>query len=542
MKLPNNSQSLWLATSDGTNFPALHADLTVDVAIVGAGITGLTAATLLKNAGLSVAVIEAERVAEGVSGFTTAHITEALDRSCRQLIEDMGEDNARLAAESGRVALSQIAAFVRKEEIDCDFTRVRGFQYTEDPDTMPELEAEHEAAASLGSKVTLTREVPLPFKVVGALRFDGQAQFHPRHYLHPLALAIPGKGSHVFERTRVVEVEDGEPCRVVTSEGTVTARHVILATHAPFNNALLQTKVASYRSYVLALRLMDGEVAPLGLFWDTEDPYHYIRSHASDGGPLLIVGGEDHKTGKDEDTTERFETLLAFAAARFKVASVQYRWSAQVIEPVDGLPFIGRESGSEHVYVATGFSGTGITFGTLAGMINTDLILDRKNPYQDLYDPSRFKAKASIVDYVKENVDFPVHLVKDRLKGAEATSLAEVAKGEGKIVELGGEKTAVYRDERGLLHAVSPVCTHMGCLVGFNNAEKTWDCPCHGSRFDKDGKVLNGPAVTPLESRRNDAVVRDRTPAEALKSKGGKRSARPGAKRAATLAPTNSIG
>ena len=528
MKLPNNSQSLWLATSLGTNFPTLRANLTVDVAIVGAGITGLTAATLLKKAGLSVAVIEAEGVAEGVSGLTTAHLTEALDRSCRQLIKDMGEDNARLAAESARVALARVGAFVDEAGLDCDFARLPGFRYTEDPEEMPELEAELEAAAVLGSEVTLTRDVPLPFKVAGALRFDGQAQFHPRGYLLPLALAIPGNGSRVFEHTRVTEVEDGKPCRVVTSQGTVTARHVILATHAPFNNVLLQTKVASYRSYVLALRLMAGEEPPVGLFWDTEDPYHYIRSHASDGGPLLIVGGEDHKTGKDDDTTERFETLLAFAAARFKVASVQYRWSAQVIEPVDGLPFIGRDPGSEHVYVATGYSGTGMTFGTLAAMINTDLILDRKNPYQDLYDPGRFKAQASIVDYVKENVDFPVHLVTDRLKGAEATSLAEVAKGEGKIVELAGEKTAVYRDDRGLLHAVSPVCTHMGCLVGFNNAEKTWDCPCHGSRFDKDGKVLNGPAVTPLASRRDEAIVRDQAPSEALAGGRAKRSPRAG--------------
>ncbi len=512
MKLPNNSQSLWIATAKGKTFPALQADRTVDVAIVGAGITGLTAATLLKKAGLSVAVIEADGVAEGVSGFTTAHITEALDRSCGQLIKDFGEDNARLAAESGRVALARIAGFVREEGIACDFARVPAFQYTEDAETVSELAAERKAAASIGSKVTLTRTVPLPFKVAGALRFDRQAQLHPRRYLLPLALAIPGNGSHVFERTRVVEVEDGEPCRVVTAQGTVSARHVIVATHAPFENILLQTKIASYRSYVLALRLKDGEEPPLGLFWDTEDPYHYIRSQASDRGPLLIVGGEDHKTGQDEDTTERFEALLAFAAARFKVASVQYRWSAQVIEPMNGLPFIGRDPGSAHVYVATGYSGTGMTLGTLAAMINTDLILGRKNPYQDLYDPNRFKAKASIVDFVKENVDYPVQLVKDRLKAVETTSLADVAKGEGKIVDLAGEKTAVYRDEHGLLHAVSPVCTHMGCLVGFNNAEKTWDCPCHGSRFDKDGKVLNGPAVTPLECRRDDAVVRDQTP------------------------------
>ncbi len=264
----------------------------MDVAIVGGGITGLTAATLLRKAGLTVVVLEADSVAEGVSGFTTAHLTEALDRTCGQLIKDFGQEKARLAQESAAAALSRIADFVREEGIDCDFLRVPGFQYTEDVNEMPGLEAELEAAVSLGSTLALTRDVPLPFKVAGALRFDDQAQFHPRRYLMALALGIPGHGSHVFERTRVLEVEDGEPCRVVTTQGTVTARHVIVATHAPFNNVLLQTKVASYRSYVLALRLQPGEEPPLGLFWDTDDPYHYIRSQATEAGSLLIVGAK----------------------------------------------------------------------------------------------------------------------------------------------------------------------------------------------------------------------------------------------------------
>jgi Rieske Fe-S protein len=300
----------------------------------------------------------------------------------------------------------------------------------------------------------------------------------------------------------------------VTGQGHVIARDVIVATHAPFKNVLLQTKIAAYRSYVLALRLKDGVEPPDGLFWDTADPYHYIRGQATDAGNLLIVGGEDHKTGQEDDTLARFEALLAFTAERFKVASVQYRWSSQVIEPVDGLPSIGRDPGSNHVYVATGYSGTGMTFGTLAGMIHSDLILGRANPYQDLYDPKRLMATASIIELVKENVDYPVHLVKDRLKAtaSASSSLAELRKGEGRILELAGEKTAVYRDDQGLLHAVSPVCTHLGCLVGFNKAEKTWDCPCHGSRFDKDGKVLDGPALKPLESRKSEAVIRDATP------------------------------
>ena len=516
MKLPNSSKSLWIETHKGGRFPSLESDLTVDVAVVGGGITGLTAATLLKRAGLSVAVIEAERVAEGVSGATTAHLTEAFDRSYLDLIADFGEDGARRAAESGRAALLQIVAFVREQRIDCDFSRLPAFQYTEDPHVVPEFEAERAAAARIGVKLTLTREVPLPFKVAGALRFDNQAQFHPRRYLLPLALAIPGGGSHVFEETRVADIEDATPCRVVTETATLTARDVIVATHVPFQSLVLQTKVAQYRSYVLALRMKSGAVPPTGLFWDTEDPYHYIRSQTTDKGPLLLVGGEDHKTGQEQDTLGCFEALLDFASRHFRVTSVAYRWSAQVLEPVDGLPSIGRDLGSQHVYVATGYSGTGMTLGTLAGMLNSDLILGRENPCKDLYDPNRFKPAASIVDYVKENLSFPVHLVADRLKSPGAASLAEVARGEGKIVEIAGEKTAVFRDEHGLLHAVSPVCTHMGCLVAFNDAEKTWDCPCHGSRFDKDGKVFDGPATRPLESRRDTAVVHDQTPAEVV--------------------------
>jgi glycine/D-amino acid oxidase-like deaminating enzyme/nitrite reductase/ring-hydroxylating ferredoxin subunit len=516
MKVPNSSKSLWIATEAGSRFPSLKSDLAVDVAIVGGGITGLTAATLLKRAGLSVAVIEAERVAEGVSGHTTAHLTEAFDRSYEDLIIDFGEDGARRAAESGRAALVRIAGFVREESIDCDFTRLPAFQYTEDARMLAEFEAERAAAARIGVKLSLTHNVPLPFPVAGALRLDNQAQFHVRRYLLPLALAIPGGGSHVFEQTRVVDVEDGTPCRVMTETATVTARDVIVATHVPLDSLLLQAKIASYRSYVLALRLKSGAVAPAGLFWDTENPYHYIRSQATDKGPLLLVGGEDHKTGQEEDTVGCFEALVDFASHRFPVTSVAYRWSAQVIEPVDGLPFIGPDLASRHVYVATGFSGTGMTLGTLAGMMNSDLILGRENPWTDLYDANRFKPAASIVDFVKENLDFPFHLVADRLKSPDALSLAEVAKGEGKIVEIDGENTAVFRDEHGLLHAVSPVCTHMGCLVAWSAAEKTWDCPCHGSRFDKDGKVLNGPAANALESRKDEAVVHDQTPAETV--------------------------
>jgi Rieske Fe-S protein len=317
-----------------------------------------------------------------------------------------------------------------------------------------------------------------------------------RQYLLPLLKAIPGAGSQVFEGTRVTDVHDGEPCRVETETGVITAGDVVVATHVPLNKFFIQTKLAHYRSYVLACRI--GDPVPDGLFWDDDDPYHYIRAQGAEAGTLLIVGGEDHKTGQEDDTEARFRSLLEYARAHFDVRSVAYRWSAQVVEPVDGLPFIGRNSLASHVFVGTGYSGTGMTFGTLAAMITSDLILGRENPWARLFDATRVKPIAAAREFVGENVDFPAHLVGDRLKKAERDSLAAVGRGEGKLVEVRGKKVAAYRDGSGVVHALDPVCTHLGCLVQFNDAEKSWDCPCHGSRFDTRGDVINGPAVKPL--------------------------------------------
>jgi glycine/D-amino acid oxidase-like deaminating enzyme/nitrite reductase/ring-hydroxylating ferredoxin subunit len=495
-KLPAASRSLWIADTRYPRFPALKGDLQVDVAVVGAGITGLTAATLLKAAGRTVAVVEAQRVAEGVTGYTTAHLTEVVDATFETLLSHFGEEGARLAVEAARASLDRIAGFVREGGIECDFRRVPGFYYTEDPARVEDVRKEHEAALRLGLPATFTEDVPLPFPVAAGIRLDDQARFHVRRYLLPLLKAIPGGGSHVFEGTRVLDVDDGEPCRVQTERGTINARDVVVATHVPLNRFFIQTKLAHYRSYVLACRT-SGPV-PDGLFWDDEDPYHYLRAQEVEGGTLLIVGGEDHKTGQEEDTEARFQSLLDYARARFDVRAVAYRWSAQVVEPVDGLAFVGRNALSSHVYVGTGFSGTGMTFGTLAAMISTDLILGRANPWADLFDATRVKPIAAAREYVRENVDFPARFVGDRLKKAEGDSYADLEPGEGKIVEVRGKKVAAYRDESGVVHSLDPVCTHLACLVRFNDAEKSWDCPCHGSRFDTRGAVINGPAVKPL--------------------------------------------
>ena len=490
LDVPARSQSLWIATSSQPRRPRLEGDLEVDVAIVGGGITGITAALLLQRAGKRVCVLEARRVAEGVTGHTTAHVTEAIDARYATLERRFGRDGARLAAQASRAAIDFIEAHATK---DCGFEKLPGWLFTERDDDLEELHQEYEAAKRAGLPVTMTDEVPLPFATRAAVVFPNQAQIHPRAYLLPLIDEIERGGGLIFEETRVVAIEGGDPCLVRTNQGNVRAAFVVEATHAPLNRVFLQTKIGSRRSYVLGAVV--AQQALHGLFWDTDDPYHYLRS----AGDVLLVGGEDHKTGNEDDTFACYERLASYLAARFGVRELRHRWSAQVIEPVDGLPFIGRNSMSKRVFVATGFSGTGITFGTLAAMILSDEILGRTNPWGELLSATRVKPIAAFTDYVTENVDFPLHFVKDRLTAAEVRRVDDIERGQGKLVRVHGRKLAVYRDDRGELHALSPVCPHLGCHVTFNDAERTWDCPCHGSRFTPDGRVVNGPATGNLK-------------------------------------------
>jgi len=497
-QLPAASESLWIDTRPYPRFPAEPLPPAIDVVVVGGGITGLTAAVLLKAAGKTVAVLEGLRVAEGVTGHTSAHLTQVIDCSFQTLLAHFGAEAGRRAAEGARASLDTIERFVSARGIECGFRRVPGFYYTERDENVGDVRQELEAARRLGYDVSFTTEVPLPFPVKAALRFENQARFHVREYLLPLLQAIPGDGSFVFEDTRVVDIEDGSPCVVKTEMGEIVAADVLMATHVPLNRLWLQTKLAHYRSYVLGCRVL-AEVED-ALYWDDDDPYHYTRLAQLDGKPLLIVGGEDHKVGQEEDTEARFVALLDYAHERFGVREVAYRWSAQVAEPVDGLPYLGRNSASSHVYVGTGYSGTGLSFGTLAAMVTSDLILGRENPWADVFDATRIKPLAAAREFVAENVDFPAHLLGDRLKAPSRGSLEDIAPGEGKLLELDGKRRAVYRDEKGSLSILDPVCPHLGCVVAFNTAEKSWDCPCHGSRFDTTGAVMDGPALTGLKA------------------------------------------
>lgn len=494
----SNTRPIWSDTSAIPKQPEMTGQVSVDVCVIGAGITGLTAADLLKRAGKTVAVIDLGRIGSGETSHTTAHITEVFDLDYRDLLSKFGLEGAQLAAQAMRRAIERIERNVTEHGIACDFERVPGFRFAEKRDDADSFESEAEAAFKVGVPTELVHEAPLPFPTARALRFDHQAQFHPIRYLDGLARGIPGRGSYIFEETRMLDVEEGEPCRVVTDRGTIIADDVFVAANVPSTNRFfLHTKIAAYRTYAIAARVRRG-FQTKGLFWDTQDPYHYIRSFDLNGVPYAIIGGEDHKTGQDVHTGAHFGRLEQWADERFGIENVTHRWSGQVIEPVDGLPYIGRNPHSDHVFVATGFSGTGMTCGTLSAMIVSDLITGVQNPWVELFDAGRVKPLASMKAYLTENIDFPSHLITDRLSPAQSDHVARLRENGGALVRIGAKKVAAYRDPQGELHLMSPVCPHLGCYVGWNEAEKSWDCPCHGSRFDPCGKLLNGPAVSDL--------------------------------------------
>jgi glycine/D-amino acid oxidase-like deaminating enzyme/nitrite reductase/ring-hydroxylating ferredoxin subunit len=513
------TEPLWVATAQGRPFPRLESEIEVDVAIVGGGITGLTAAELLSSAGRRVAVLAARAIARGESGSTTAHLTAYPDAGLAKLIARFGSEETAQVWRAGAAAIRHIEETAARYGVECGFRRLPGHRYSEGERGLRELEEELEASRRIGAPARWLDEPPFP-RARAALRFEDQGQFHPRRYLLALADAVARRGSEVFEETRTLEVEDDESAPVVTTaHGRVRARDVIVAANVPINNRVwLQTKIAHYRTYALAVCTAgDGDDTPgEGLWWDDQDPYHYVRRHREGDVSYLIAGGEDHRTGQDADTSARFEKLLAWTEERFPVASVEHLWSGQIVEPVDGLPYIGRNSFSDHVWEATGFSGNGMTFGTLAGVLLAERILGREpGPWDDLFDATRITPLASGWSYVEENVAFPVRFIGDRLK-SEPTELADLARGDGSLFVIAGRKVAVHRDLAGELHALSPVCTHLRCLVEFNRAEKSWDCPCHGSRYDITGEVLNGPATRGLDKIRlvsqNEQFLRNLRP------------------------------
>ncbi len=511
--------SVWHETTPG--IPAdQQSREQCEVCVIGAGIAGLTTAYLLRREGRDVQLIDAYGVGAGETGRTTAHLTAVLDDRFATLEKLFGADGARLAADSHRAAIDLIERLVREEQIDCDFARVEGILFCTAADQKDLLEREAEAARKAGFEdlvETSALSIPgLSFRG-RALRFPRQAMFHVGRYLHGLARAFTARGGHIETGVQAVAVEEGEIARVKLDNGReIRARHVVVATNTPFvDRVKMHTKQAAYRTYVVGFPMPAGSF-PACLLWDLEDPYHYVRVVRNvDAGDVLIVGGEDHKTGQDEGPARRFARLIEWARANFPVlGDAKYRWAGQVMEPIDGLAFIGRNPGDDNIYVVTGDSGNGMTHGTLGAMLISDLIQGRANPWVELYDPAR-KTLQAAGSFIDENANVLGHLVGDWIAGGEVKERRDIPLGSGAIVREGMSLLAVYRDDDGRFHELSAACTHLGCVVQWNDVERSWDCPCHGSRFaPADGAVLNGPAAKPLE--RHDTHDADAIPAQPL--------------------------
>ena len=487
----------WMEHPVGGTFPALDQDVSTQVCVIGAGIAGLTAAYLLAMKGRRVVVVDLGAVGGGETSRTTAHIVTAIDDRYERIATWRGEEAARLAAESQLAAIEMIVRNVAEERIDCELTRVDGYLFAPPGESSDELEKELEAARAAGlSDVALVDRAPLPsFDTGRALRFPRQAQFHPLMYLESLTGAIVREGGRIYSHTRIEEI-DSDGLVATTAEGRkIRAEDIVIATNAPiFGPASNDVMQAPYRTFVIAADVPSGAV-PAALYWDTAWPYHYVRLQqgADRASELLVVGGEDHKTGQADDAEDRWSRLESWARERFPaMRDVRYRWSGQVQETVDGLGLIGRQKEGERVYQITGDSGIGMTNGTIGAMLVTDLILKSRSPWTELYDPGR-KPVRSVGELVKEGANVAAQIVK-RVLPARVKSADDIPADSGAVVETDGSKSAVYRDAGGELHERSAICPHRGCLLAWNSAEKTWDCPCHGSRFDRYGKVVTAPA------------------------------------------------
>jgi glycine/D-amino acid oxidase-like deaminating enzyme/nitrite reductase/ring-hydroxylating ferredoxin subunit len=497
--------SYWEVSEDLLNKEMLERSIETDVCIIGGGIAGLTTAYLLSKAGKKVIVIDDGAIGGGETSRTTAHLSNALDDRIYRIEKWHGPEKAKLAVESHGAAIDEIERITEVEGIDCDFLRVNGFliraEESED-DLNEEIEAAHRAGFV---EVEFVERAPIQdFDTERCLRFPRQGQFHVLKYLAGLAKAIEQNGGRLFSNTRAVEWKGEDQPEVKTASGQVIkSDSIVLATNYPIMSKMF-AKLPAYRTYVLGSRIPKNSIESC-LIWDTGDPYIYVRTQPGETYDVLIVGGEDHRTGQAEDFDARFKRLWQWTRKRFPVAKeIFYRWSGQFLETHDGLAFIGRFSNSEpNVYLITGDSGMGMTHGTIGGMLISDLILGRENPWQSVYEPSRILTQ-SITEAVPEVVNSTLPYV-DWITGGDVSSIDEIKNGEGAIISHGTTKIAAYRDENGKLFQRSAVCAHLGCIVRFNRLEKTWDCPCHGSRFGVDGHPINTPAFTGLKDLKEEA-------------------------------------
>ncbi len=496
--------SVWMATADTPIAAPLQQNIGADVCVVGAGIAGMTTAYLLSLEGRSVVVVDDGPIGGGMTGRTTAHLTSAFDDRYFEMERLHGEEGARQIAASHTAAIDKIEEIVQRENIECGFERLDGYLFVPPGESTKILEDELAASHRAGLRVDRVDRAPIETFDTGlALRFLDQGQFHPLDYLTGLASAIGRAGGKIFTHTHATKIEGGSNARVEVDSGAlVSCGSIVVATNTPVNDLVaIHTKQAPYVTYVIGVRVPANSTTR-ALYWDTPDPYHYVRLQSDKNDPaaeILIVGGEDHKTGQANDGMRRFANLEQWTRERFfKARDLEFRWSGEVMEPVDGVAFIGRNPlDSDNVFIATGDSGQGMTHGTIAGILLTDLIHGRPNNWEKLYSPSRITLGA-FPEYAQENINVAGQYA-DLLTPGEIDSIDQVAPGEGAVMRDGPSKIAVHRDNAGKVHKLSAFCKHLGCVVNWNTTEKTWDCPCHGSRYSADGRVYQGPANSNLE-------------------------------------------
>ena len=495
------SVSTWMATFEVPEYSGLQENITIDVCVIGAGIAGLSTAYELVCEGKKVVVLDDGKIGGGETCRTTAHLSNVIDDDLSVIRHLHGERGLKLAVESHGAAIDRIEQIAREENIDCDFTRLDGFLFAATEADAKYIDDELEAAQSVGMKVERLERAPIENSQVGpCLRFENQGQFHVLKYLSGLSKAIIARGGQIFSGTHVSGIESGETVSIETEGGaTITANTVVIATNSPINNRFtMHTKQHPYRTYVVGARVPKGSIQR-ALYWDSQDPYHYVRLQPLDeASEVLIVGGEDHKTGQEDDAQTRYANLELWTRKHWPQAeNFECRWSGQVMETIDGLGFIGHNpTDSPNVFIQTGDSGMGMTHGVLGSLIVRDLILNRENEWADLYDAGRKTLRAA-KEYVSENLNVAAQY-KDLVTGGDVDSPNGIEAGEGAVLRRGLSKIAAYRDEAGVLHERSAVCPHLGCIVAWNSEEKSWDCPCHGSRFDCVGKVVNGPSRADL--------------------------------------------
>jgi glycine/D-amino acid oxidase-like deaminating enzyme/nitrite reductase/ring-hydroxylating ferredoxin subunit len=500
--MPLLNRSYWLEHAT-TDYPPLTRDLDVEVAVVGAGITGLTAAHLLKQAGKTVALLEMNRIGYGATGYTTAKLAVGHSLVYAALTESYDVETASRYARSNQEAIEQVAGIVSELSIECDFEWASNYVYTESRESVARIEREVDAARAAGVDAELTTDSDLPYPIAAAAKVAGQAQFHPWKYLAALARAVDGDGSHIFESTRATDVRSSSPCVVETTHGRIRAGHVIVATQLPFlDRGLFFAKAHPTTSYAIAAAVNESS-APRGMYISVDRPTRSVRSTVGeDGRRIVIVGGEGHKPGAEPDTRRCYERLETFLADRFG-ATAEYRWSTHDYAPLDKLPYIGRlRRGHDRVLTATGFAKWGMTKGTLAASMLTDAILGRPNEYEDLYDANRLDPRRGGVTFAKENASVAARFFHDRARPRPGEDeVARLAPGEGVVARIGGKHYAVSRRDDGELVSLSARCTHLGCIVGWNAGDRAWECPCHGSRYAADGTLVQGPATKDLPSR-----------------------------------------